>query len=163
MFKYISEILGNFTQRERISVLIILLFSIIVITVGNTLLKTAKGIPDDTKEYIETIILEKEKLNNDLINAKRMLVDNGIECTNTILNRELEIREEIRKLIQLVKEDANRHRRNEYYPPAPMMWDDTVQISRTVTPVQVDDNPLNHVIKSLEKLEKGLVQKENKN
>lgn len=160
MFKYINEILKNFTQRERILVLILLLFTIVTITVGNQLLKTAKGLPDDYHEYVETVINEKNKLSGELFEAKRKLVDNGIECTNTILNRELEIREEIRRLLEIAKEDERRYRRTEYRfsRPAPTSNNDTIQISAMVLPIEVEVNPLNTVIKGLEKMEKELVK-----
>lgn len=161
MFKYINEILGNFTQRERVLVLILLLFTIVVITVGNQLLKTVKGLPDDVNEYMETIINEKNRLNGELFETKRKLVDNGIECTNTILNRELEIREEIRRLLEIAKEDERRYRRTEYRYPAPISISeaDTIQISAMMLPIEVEVNPLNSVIKGLERIEKELIRK----
>jgi hypothetical protein len=163
MFKYVGEILEKFTTGQRVTVLIVLMCTIIIITKGVDIVREVRGLPDDVNLYIENIINEKNRLNNDLIEAKRKLVDSGIECTNTILNRELEIREEIRKLIQIAKDDENRYRRTEYhFPPAPiraMSDNDTIQISAMVRPIEVEVNPLNSVIKELEKLENDLIKK----
>jgi len=164
MFKYIGEILEKFTTGQRVTVLIVLMCTMVIITKGVDIVREIRGVPEDINLYIETIINEKSRLNADLISVKRTLIDSGIECTNTILNRELEIREEIRKLIQIAKDEENRYRRTEYhFPPSSirrtMSDTDTIQISAMVTPIDVGVNPLNSVIKELEKLEKDLIKK----
>lgn len=163
MFRYINEILGNFTQRERVLVLILLLFTIVVITVGNNLLKTAKGLPEDTERYIDTLISEKNKLRIELIESKRGRINDGIECTNTILKRELEIREEIRLMIQMAKEEGLKYQRIEY--PSLLMKSinegDSLYPPPVMIPKEVVFNPMEELIKKMESVEKNIVTKGN--
>lgn len=91
MFKYVSEILSQFTQTQRILVLLFLLLSIITLYLGPT--------------YLNTVTLDNDELNTELNNQKKInfkfknsidslnqkLIDNQINCTNKIIERETEI------------------------------------------------------------------------
>lgn len=91
MFKYISEILSQFTQTQRILALLSLLLSIIILYLGPT--------------YINTITLDNDELTTELNNQKTInfkfkngidslnqkIIDNQIKCTNKIIERETEI------------------------------------------------------------------------
>lgn len=91
MFKYVSEILSQFTQTQRILVLLFLLLSIITLYLGPT--------------YLNTITLDNDELTTELNNQKKInfkfknsidslnqkIIDNQINCTNKIIERETEI------------------------------------------------------------------------
>ena len=94
MFKYISEILGKFTQGQRILALLIVLLSIILITLGPSLIKDN----DCADVYTE---LEKQRA--DILKLNRELVDVQITANNERIAREKEIAE----IVQMIKTDAN--------------------------------------------------------
>jgi len=90
MFKYISEILSQFTKTQKIIALILILFSIVIISVGPS--------------FISTITLDKNELNDKIIQQKSLInkqskiidslylkeMDNIKECTNDKIKREKE-------------------------------------------------------------------------
>lgn len=94
MFKYISEILGKFTQGQRILALLIVLLSIILITLGPSLIKDN----DCNDVYIELNKQRQEllRLNNELVNVQ-------VEANNQRIKREKEIAE----IVSLIKSDAD--------------------------------------------------------
>ena len=94
MFKYISEILGKFTQGQRILALLIVLLSIILITLGPSLIKDN----DCNDVYIELNKQRQEllRLNNELVNVQ-------VEANNQRIKREKEIAE----IVELIKTDAD--------------------------------------------------------
>ena len=93
MFKYISEIIGRFTHRQRILALVIVLFSIILITLGQPLIKK-----NDCKDvYVELDNQRQEllRLNNELVNVQ-------VEANNERIKRE----KEIAQILELIKSDV---------------------------------------------------------
>ncbi len=65
MFKYISEILGRFTQSQRILALLIVLLSIVLISLGPSLIKE-----NDCNEVYDELNKQREQilvLNNKLV------------------------------------------------------------------------------------------------
>lgn len=125
MFKYISEILGQFTAPQRILALLLLLFSIVIISIGPSYIDS---ITLNQDEYVEEIEKQK-KLNKifsneiDTLNSK--LIRNQRECTDEILQRERELldrEQEIwNELERLKREVRNRNQHN-----------------RVVTPIQIE-------------------------
>ena len=94
MFKYISEILGKFTQGQRILALLIVLLSIILITLGPSLIKDN----DCNDVYIE---LDKQR--QELLRLNNELVEVQVEANNQRIKREKEIAE----ILELIKSDVN--------------------------------------------------------
>lgn len=91
MFKYISEILSKFTQRQRIVALSILLFSIIIISVGPKITESLTYNDEELKIRIEsqnTQIIELTKRINEL---NTQVILNQRECTDKMVQRESEI------------------------------------------------------------------------
>ena len=94
MFKYISEILGKFTQGQRILALLIVLLSIILITLGPSLIKDN----DCNDVYIE---LDKQR--QELLRLNNELVEVQVEANNQRIKRE----KEIAAILELIKSDVN--------------------------------------------------------
>lgn len=105
MFNNISEIISKFTQPQRIIALLLVLLSIVVITLGPSL------IDNNTKDCgdLEVIVnSQKERIikNNDEIGVlmgkvsdlQRQVINNQQECTDNIVNREKEIYNQIEQL-----------------------------------------------------------------
>ena len=93
MFKYISEILGKFTQSQRILALLIVLFSVILITLGPSLIKDN----DCNDVYVE---LNKQR--QELLRLNNELVDVQVEANNERIKREKEIAE----ILEMIKSDV---------------------------------------------------------
>ena len=93
MFKYISDILGKFTQGQRIIALLIVLFSIILIVLGPSVIED-----NDCAD----VYTQLEKQRGDILKLNRELVDVQINANNERIAREKEIAE----IVQMIKTDA---------------------------------------------------------
>jgi hypothetical protein len=91
MFKYISEILSKFNDRQRIIALIIVLFSIITISIAPKITELLTY--DDSELQIRITNQNNEIiiLNNRIGELSKQVVDNQRECVNEIIRRETEI------------------------------------------------------------------------
>lgn len=90
MFKYISEIISQFSTPQRVIALSLVLFSIVVITIAPSLIS---AITLDRKD-LDKLIADKKQiikvLQEELRVKNLMIIDNGRSCTNEILKREQE-------------------------------------------------------------------------
>ncbi len=88
MFKYISDIISQFSTGQKIIALLILVLSIIIITLGPSLIDAVNV----DKEEMKSIILEKSKkiddLNKEVDTLQKKIRDGQIICTNEIFQRE---------------------------------------------------------------------------
>jgi len=91
MFKYISEILLKFTQRQRIVALSILLFSTIIISVGPKITESITYNDKELKIRIESQNSQIVQLNNRINELNNQVIENQRECTNEMVKRENEI------------------------------------------------------------------------
>ena len=91
MFKYISEILSKFTQRQRIIALSILLFSIIIISVGPKITESLTYNDEELRIRIESQNNQIIQLNNRISELNNQVIENQRECTNEMVKRENEI------------------------------------------------------------------------
>jgi len=110
MFKYISEILSQFSMTQRIMALLIVLSSIIIITIAPKLIDATT---QDCVELSDKIKRQKADiviLNEDVESLKQQIRKNSQECTDEILRREKEIMEEIDNLRNSI--ERNTQRRN---------------------------------------------------
>lgn len=91
MFKYVSEILSQFTQTQRILVLLFLLLSIITLYLGPTYLNTVTLDNDELNTELNNQKTINFKFKNSIDSLNQKLIDNQINCTNKIIERETEI------------------------------------------------------------------------
>jgi hypothetical protein len=95
MFKYLSEILKQFSPTQRILALLILVLTITILTLGNTYLN---NVSVDTEYYKEQIkILNKKIVNNETRHSDE-LIESHRTCTQEMIQRELDIVDEIERL-----------------------------------------------------------------
>lgn len=92
MFKYISEILGKFTQGQRITALLIVLFSVVVITLGPSIINN-----NDCREVYN----ELEKQRSELLRLNSEIIEVQTNCTNKRIARE----REISNILDLIEEE----------------------------------------------------------
>jgi len=111
MFKYISEILKSFTPAQRITALLILVFSIIILTLGPSIIKTNTSSCDELVVRVksqETQIIELNKRVNELNNE---LIQGQKECTDNLIAKQKEIMDIVNGMIsdvELKKCETNR-------------------------------------------------------
>lgn len=142
MFQSISDILSKFTQRQRIVALLLLLFSVILISVGPQLIDSWKGgVPDEYKEVIQTQNQQIRDLQIELGGLNTQLVSSFQQCTDRVIQREREIAEMIDTII---KSNSNRY-------ISMMMVEDTSSIlpSAPPSPIYINDD---YLLESLDRL-----------
>lgn len=103
MFKYISEILSKFTQGQRIMALMLLLFSIILISIGPKIAETLTYNDEELKSRVESQTIQILELNSRITELNTQIIANQRECTDAIVEREKEIMGEIVNLESKVK------------------------------------------------------------
>jgi hypothetical protein len=108
MFSHISEILKQFTTGQRIFVLIQLLFFGVIIYLGPKYIE--KFVPDYNElsgkmSEMNIRILEMEE---EIVDKSNKLIENSKECTNKIVQREMEFI----SLLDDLESNVNRVRRN---------------------------------------------------
>ena len=158
MFKYISEIISQFSTPQKVVALSLVLFSIVIITISPSLIgaitmdrKDLNKSIEDKKEIIRT--LEEELRAKDLL-----LIDNGRSCTNEILKRE----EEFITMLGQIKGDLRKRDVKEepiIYESLRRSTDDSTMQMILPSPqvIQVKKDPdLKGVINKIEMMEKKI-------
>jgi hypothetical protein len=107
MFKYISEILSKFTQGQRIMALILLLFSVILISIGPKIAETLTSSDEELVSRVESQTIQILELNNRVTELNTQIISNQRQCTDAIVEREKEIMGEIIALEGRVKRQTN--------------------------------------------------------
>ena len=130
MFKYISEIIQNFTQGQRILALLIVVFSIILIVLGPSVINIF-----DEKDVKE---LTKEQ-RDEIISLNKQIIDSKSECTTTIVQLQDQIIADKRDMTNQLDEIRDKIKSMEYqsveYQPeevvvSPMIIYDSSQVSQ---------------------------------
>jgi hypothetical protein len=101
MFKYISTILSQFTSAQRIMALLILVFTIVIITLGPSLIG---AITLDRDELTRDLNRKETRINHlekKIDTLSDQIIENRRSCTNEITSREEEF---VRMLDKLKKE-----------------------------------------------------------
>ena len=134
-FKYLSDILAQFTKTQRIFALLMLLLAGIILYLGKPIID---AISTDCDELtLRTEITEKrlQVLETELDSAERIIIKNQRECTNDISARETEFRQMLDDLSREAKkhkkisETPQRNLEMSYYDP-----NDTNVVSAMVIP-----------------------------
>jgi hypothetical protein len=105
MFKYISEILSKFTQGQRIMALLLLLFSITLISVGPKIVESFTSSSEELELRVQSQNTQIIQLNKRVNELTTQIIDNQRECTNSIVVREAEILMEIAELERRIKNE----------------------------------------------------------
>lgn len=95
MFKYLSEILKQFSPTQRILALLILVLTITILTLGNTYLN---NVSVDTEYYKEQIKILNKKIVDSETRHSDELIESHRTCTEEMIQRELDIVDEIERL-----------------------------------------------------------------
>lgn len=98
MFKYISDILSKFTSSQRILALLLLLFSIILITIGPNIISSLTYDNDELMVKVQRQKTEIQDLNGRVDELTKQVLSNQTECTNNLLAKEREVLDVLNQL-----------------------------------------------------------------
>lgn len=121
MFKYISEILSKFTQGQRIIALLLLLFSITLIAIGPKIVESFTYSTDELELRVQsqnTQIIELTKRVNEL---NTQIIENQRQCTDAIVEREVEIMNQIADLEVRIKKEHSKYKNLEIQQTDPIV------------------------------------------
>jgi hypothetical protein len=107
MFKYISEILSHISIGQRLIALCVVLLSVIIISLGPSFIS---GMTQDNEELVNKVEVQRgeiELLTLRVNELNGIVIYNQRECTNRIVEREVEILEMIKKLEGMVGNTRN--------------------------------------------------------
>ena len=158
MFKYISEIISQFSTPQKVIALSLVLFSIVIITISPSLIG---AITMDRKDLNKSIEDKKEiirVLEEELKVKNLLIIDNGRSCTNEILKRE----EEFITMLGQIKGDLRKRDVKEepiIYESLRRSTDDSTMqmILHSPQVIQVKKDPdLKGVINKIEMMEKKI-------
>ena len=109
MFKYISEILSQFTAPQRILALLILVFSIIIITLGPSFIDSITLNQEEFQQEIEKQESLNQKFKDEIETLNLKIIENQRQCTDDIIAREMEIMQQIEDLKRRVERTPVSH------------------------------------------------------
>lgn len=136
MFKYISDILSKFTQRQRIIALIVLLISIIIISVGPKITELMTYDDTELKLRIESQNTQIIELNGRVNELNTQIIDNQRKCVDEIVRREGEILDMVNEIDKYAHRMKNETRvvSSESRRDFPIMNNDTIQVMGMMVP-----------------------------
>jgi len=140
MFKYLAQILAQFSMTQRIMALLIILFSVIILTLTP---KFLDAFTQDNGELWETVNQQSAQITQmrgEITRLNGEIINNERECTNEIIRREKEILDMIGNL-------ENKMERTR--PRANMIYDgmDTIMM----TPLPTDNSMMTRELKNIKK------------
>lgn len=161
MFNYISEILKNFGPAQRIMALLILLFSIIIITLGPSIIDAKTDTCDELRLRIKSQQEQIVDLNARVDELNKELLTGQKECTDNLIAKQREIMNIVNGMIADA-ERADNQQIVRVNPEKKMMVKPThnngntldTAVMATQTKVVVIKNNNNEMIKQLKTLKK---------
>ena len=102
MFNSIADILGKFTPQQRIIALLLVLFTITIVSVRPQLIESLKPVvPEEYAELVEEQNKKIQYLSSEIVDLNNKIVEGNQDCTNRIISREKEIAIFIDDLIRM--------------------------------------------------------------
>ena len=98
MFKYLSEILSQFSAPQRILALLIMVFSIVMITLGPSYIDSITLNADEFQQEIEKQKNLNQGFQDEIDSLNSKIIRNQRKCTDDIIAREIEIMQQIEDL-----------------------------------------------------------------
>jgi TolA-binding protein len=120
MFKYISEILSKFTQGQRIIALLLLLFSITLISVGPKITESLTYNNEELDLRVKSQNIQIQELNKRVNELNTQIIENQRQCTDAIVSREIDIMNQIADLERKIKKEYANQRNLEVQETEPL-------------------------------------------
>lgn len=100
MFNYISQILKNFTSSQRILVLLILVVSIVIITLGPSFINSNTNTCDELTIRLKSQEQQIIELNQRVNELNSQVLTGQKECTDNLISKQKEIMDIINGMIK---------------------------------------------------------------
>jgi hypothetical protein len=142
MFKYLSDILSKFTPQQRILALGLLLFTAVLLGLGNSLIDAYSKSDEVLSDRVRRLELSQSILIRENDSLYNSLSDNQIQCARDIRDVRTKILEDLGILEREILNRNRRVRSYESYDPIQYVDDfgDTVLIPQVGAPIQIADN-----------------------
>lgn len=140
MFKYLAQILAQFSMTQRIMALLIILFSVIILTLTPKFLDAFTQDNDELWETVNQQSTQIIQMRGEITRLNGEIINNERECTNEIIRREKEILDMIGNLEN--KMERTRPRTNMIYDGV-----DTIMM----TPLPTDNSMMTRELKNIKK------------
>lgn len=158
MFKYLSEILSKFTPQQRILALGLLLFTIVTLALGNTIIDTFNQSDVVLEAKVKRLEISQMILLKETDSLSYMISDNQIQCARDIMDVRTKILEDLGVLeTQMVSQQRRVNYKVQSYEPIQYVdnFGDTVVIPQVSAPIQIEDNS-EDMIKALRSLKEKI-------
>ena len=163
MFKYIADIIKQFTPQQRILALLMLLLAITIISVTPSITDAIAKDPIEYKKQIK----DRDKRIGDL----ELTIDtldleirtNQRHCTNEIADRELEFNKMLDDILSDVRKGKSFNSNRQMVVKYPASHQDTLVTMMDVVPIRVisDDPILNGIEGKLKAMKKRIKKTDN--
>lgn len=144
MFKYISEIIGNISPRQRFFALVITLLTILLLTLGDNIISAFTN----SDKILQSRIERLENFNNLLSEQNRELqtivIQSQIQCTKDIT----QLRQQIVDEISQIEREMNMVQRTSQTRTT--STNDTIVMSQPIRVIPTNTHAINH-LKSMKK------------
>lgn len=143
MFKYIADIIKQFTPQQRILALLMLLLAITIISVTPTITEAIAKDPIEYKKQIKAMDKRINYLELTIDTLDLEIRTNQRHCTNEIANRELEFNKMLDEILSDVRRGKSAGANRQMAVRYPDSHQDTLLVMRDAVPIGViDDNPI---------------------
>ena len=150
MFNSIADILGKFTPQQRIIALLLVLFTIAIVSVGPQMIDAIQ--PEVPAEYQSIVDSQNEKirgLSSEVIRLNDEIVRGNQECTDRVVRREREILVYIDDIIRMGQSSMREN--NLLVSNQMVMGNDTIVYDAMPSPI-VDNSMVEHMVNALQTL-----------
>ena len=138
MFKYIADIIKQFTPQQRILALLMLLLAITIISVTPTIAEAIAKDPIEYRKQIKTRDKRIDYLELTIDTLDLEIRTNQRHCTNEIADRELEFNKMLDEILSDVRRGKGFVSPREMVVRRPTSDGDTVTVMRDAMPVPVE-------------------------
>ena len=149
-FKEIPQILSEFSKTQKLLALILLLFTIVIITISPSLISAITMDRKELEQKIDNKQNEIQNLRNSIFQLDSLVRTNQKNCTNEILKRE----EEFLQMLDELKNDALKTGGNNLV--FENFEKDTIQTDSSFTIKEKPKNIPSLMILKIEKFEKKI-------
>jgi hypothetical protein len=153
MFKYLSDILSKFTPQQRLIALGLLLFTAILLGLGNSIINSVSKSDSVLENRIKRLETSQSILIKENDSLYTSLSESQIQCSNDIMG----VRRKILEDLGILESHMISQRRRVSYKvqsqPTQYIdnFGDTVVVSQMSSPIQIEDNS-EDVIKAIRNL-----------
>lgn len=158
MFKYLSDILKNFTPQQRILALLILVLTIIILTLGTNIINSNTNTCEELNIRIKTQETEIIQLNGRINELSYDLITNQKECTNNLIQKQKEIMGIVNEMIcdaeSQVKYEKENQKKMMIIPV-----DDSIKVKTKIVLVNDNEEMVNKLKTIKKQLEKKFIKK----